>query len=236
MSSSLKLDWCSAEAARFACLNWHYSKSVPVPPQNYIGVWEEGKYIGCVIYSRGACNHLGDSFDLSALQVCELTRVALSKHKASVTKIIAISLKMLKKRNEGIRLCVSYADENHNHKGGIYQGGNWVYVGMMKGGDRFIAPDGKEYHSRMVKESGSTKNFGENRPCWKPSECKRIKSKGKHKYLMPLDDEMRKQIEPLRKPYPQKPCAGSETVTRLPIQGGEGSSILTPALSEEHHG
>jgi RNA processing factor Prp31 len=28
---------------------------------------------------------------------------------------------------------------------------------------------------------------------------------GKHRYLMPLDDEMRKRIEPLRKPYPKRP-------------------------------
>jgi hypothetical protein len=25
----LKLDWCSHEAAKYACENWHYSKCVP---------------------------------------------------------------------------------------------------------------------------------------------------------------------------------------------------------------
>lgn len=28
-------------------------------------------------------------------------------------------------------------------------------------------------------------------------------TKGKRKYLMPMDKKMRKQIEPLRKPYPK---------------------------------
>lgn len=232
MSSSLKLDWCSHEAAKFACLNWHYSKTVPMPPQNYIGVWENGVYIGCLVFSRGACLHLGDTYNLLQVEICELTRVALKKHEFPVSRMISIALKMLKARNPGLRMCVSYADENHDHKGGIYQAGNWIYVGMAKGGDRYLAPDGKEYHSRMVKESGTVRQFGKETKVWKKSECKVLAGLGKHKYLMPLDAEMRKQIEPLRKPYPKKPCAGSETVTRCPIQGREGGSIPTPALSE----
>jgi len=32
----------------------------------------------------------------------------------------------------------------------------------------------------------------------------KIKGSSKIRYLMPLDDEMRKQIEPLRKPYPKR--------------------------------
>ena len=232
----LKLDWCSHEAAKFACEHWHYSRTLPMPPQVYIGVWEDGKYIGCVIYSRGACLHLGDTYGLSKTQVCELTRVALNKHKTSVSRIIAISIKMLKAKEPLLKLCVSYADENNNHKGGIYQAGNWVYVGMSKGGDRYLAPDGKEYHSRMVKESGTVKQFGKETKVWKKSECKVIKSQGKHKYLMPLDNDMKKEVELLRKPYPKKTCAGSETVTRQPIQAGEGGSIPTPALSEASNG
>ena len=30
----------------------------------------------------------------------------------------------------------------------------------------------------------------------------------KHRYLMPLDDAMRAQIEPLRKPYPKRETCG----------------------------
>ena len=32
-----------------------------------------------------------------------------------------------------------------------------------------------------------------------------VKVEPKYKYFMPLDDEIRKQIEPLRKPYPRRP-------------------------------
>ena len=59
MSSSpnkpvLKLDWCSHEAARWAVEHWHYSKSMPTPPVVKIGVWEDERFIGVVLFSRGA--------------------------------------------------------------------------------------------------------------------------------------------------------------------------------------
>ena len=37
---------------------------------------------------------------------------------------------------------------------------------------------------------------------WK--NAKRVMDMGKHKYLMPLDRKMRKQIAPLARPYPKK--------------------------------
>ena len=52
MKNDLKLDWCDIKAARFACMNWHYSKSVPVGKLVKVGVWENKKYIGCVLFGR----------------------------------------------------------------------------------------------------------------------------------------------------------------------------------------
>ena len=52
----------------------------------------------------------------------------------------------------------------------------------------------------------------------------------KHKYLMPLDDEMRKQIEPLRKPYPKRVrSVDSDTAT---VQVAEGGANPTRTLDE----
>jgi hypothetical protein len=53
----------------------------------------------------------------------------------------------------------------------------------------------------------------------------------KHKYLMPLDEDMRRQIEPLRKPYPKR--AGSAGSGTSPDQGGRGGATPTPALSDQ---
>jgi hypothetical protein len=44
---------------------------------------------------------------------------------------------------------------------------------------------------------------------------------GKHRYLMPLDDAMREQIEPLRQPYPKRVrSADSGTSGDQPEGGG----------------
>lgn len=233
MSSELRLDWCSHEAARFACENWHYSKTMPVPPIVAIGVWEDSKYIGCVLFSRGASPDLLRPYGLKNTEGCELTRIALSKHKTPVSRIIRIALKLLSDKDKGLRLVVSFADPNHDHHGGIYQAGNWIFSGDSSPSKSYIDKGGKRWHTRQVSITGQRIQYGQVREVPKPSDCVAITEIGKHRYLMPLDDEMRRKIEPLRKPYPKKPCAGSETVTRPPIQAGEGGSIPTPALIDK---
>ena len=207
--TELRLDWCDVKAARYAVEHWHYSKSMPVPPQIFIGVWELQKYIGCVIFSRGANANLGTTYGLEQIEVCELTRVALNTHITPVSKILSLAIKMLRKKEIGLRLIVSYADVNHEHLGIIYQATNWVYVGCQRGGDMFMDTVGKLWHSRQVSANGVRKQFGQLRRVPKPDDCERIVSMGKHKYLMPLDDAMRKQIVPLAKPYPKRETCGT---------------------------
>ena len=47
---TLKLDYASYEATKYACVNFHYSKTVPAGKLIKIGVWEHGKFIGVVLY------------------------------------------------------------------------------------------------------------------------------------------------------------------------------------------
>jgi hypothetical protein len=54
----LQLDWCDHAAAKYAVEHWHYSRSLPTPPIVRCGVWEGGRFIGCVLFSRGASSHL----------------------------------------------------------------------------------------------------------------------------------------------------------------------------------
>ena len=53
-------------------------------------------------------------------------------------------------------------------------------------------------------------------------------TKGKHRYLMPLNNAMRKQIEPLRKPYPKRGI--SKDGVAACNQQVEGGSIPTMPL------
>jgi hypothetical protein len=200
---SLKIDWASHEAAKFACENWHYSKSTPVPPLVKIGVWEDGKFIGVVIFSRGASSNLLTPYGLKTNEGCELTRIALNKHKSTVSKIVKVALIFLKKNSPDLRLVVSFADPQYGHHGGVYQAGNWIYCGNTAAGAEYWH-NGKRLHSRQVSEKGWNIQQGQKRKTVKPSECVIVKTNGKYRYLMPLDKKMKDKILALSKPYPKR--------------------------------
>lgn len=196
--SVLKIDWATHEAARFACENWHYSKCIPKSKLIKVGVWEDGKYIGAVIYGHGATASLGAQYGLTMQQCCELTRVALTKHLSPVSRILSLSLMFLKKKCCGLRLVVSFADQTQGHHGGIYQATNWIYSGETSEAEFYRDPKGKLWHPRRA-----SKTFNVQKKLVTKDWTVEIQ-RGKHRYLMPLDDDMRKQIMPLAKPYPKR--------------------------------
>jgi hypothetical protein len=217
----LKLDWCSHEAAKYACEHWHYSKTIPANKSNYIGVWENKTFIGAIIFGLGASPSLGTKYGLGIFEVCELTRVALNKHITPVTKLISIALKFVKLQNPKTRLVVSFADTFHGHHGGIYQGGNWIYTGETSPSEMLKLANGDLVDPRRYNGHGHNAK----KPI--PAGTVTIKTPGKHRYLMPLDKEIAKQIESLRKPYPKKTRGGSVTVAQPAIQQERGGSIPT---------
>lgn len=189
----LKLDWCSHEAAKWAVEHWHYSRRMPAGRNVYIGVWEDGNFIGVVLFGMGSGNSTnGERYGLkSSHEMAELTRVALTNHGSPVSQIVAIAIRMLRKQSPGIRLIISMADPQHGHIGAIYQAGNWIYTGETKA-DVMYFSGGKWVHHRTATSRGSAKGL--------PSKP----LPPKYRYLMPLDDAMRAQIAPLAKPYPKR--------------------------------
>lgn len=208
---TLRLDWCTFDAAKYACRHWHYSGTVPAGKMTRIGVWEDARFIGCILFSRGATPHIGSPYGLTQYEVCELTRVALSKHKAPVSQMLAVAIRMLRKLSPSLRLIVSYADVDQNHAGGIYKATNWVYTGLQNANTRgaFIVR-GKKIHPRTIGALGGRQSVEWIKSNIDPN-AKEFITAGKHKYLMPLDDAMRAFIEPLRQPYPKllQSCAQS---------------------------
>jgi hypothetical protein len=170
---------------------------------------------------------------LGATEIAELTRVALAPHKAPVSKIVAIAVKMLSKHCPGVRLLISFADSNEGHHGGIYQAGNWLYCGLTSSSNKFIDRQGNVWHPRQVSVDGYKIQYGEVRKVQKIADCTKVPQLPKHRYLYPLDDDIRKQVEPLRKPYPKRqPRAGSETIDTPTVQVGKGGEAPTPALQD----
>jgi hypothetical protein len=211
---NLRLDWCSYDAAKYACEHWHYSGTIPTGKCNYVGVWEDGEFIGAIIFGLGASASLCKPYGLGVFEVCELVRVALRKHQTPVTRMIAIAIKMLRKKNPGLLLCVSFADPYHGHAGGIYKGGNWIYSGTSSPCTMYRLPDGTMAHERRF--SG----VGWNAKKIPPIGTVKVKVPGKHRYLMPLDSAICEQVESLRKPFPQH-CAAITGVATTPVLAPE---------------
>jgi len=199
--ANLRIDWATHEAAKYACENWHYSKCLPVGKLVKVGAWEDGKFIGVVLFGRGATPNLGKPYGLGQDECVELVRIALTKHQNSVSRIASLAMKFLRKSNSNLRLIVSFADQSQGHHGGIYQAGNWVYNGN---GDsaKFYMIKGKLTHPRSIGAKGLVQNIHGARQI--DPNATVVDVPGKHRYLMPLDEDMRQRIMPLAKPYPKR--------------------------------
>lgn len=238
---TLRLDWCSHEAAKYACEKWHYSGCVPNQKTVKVGVWENDRFVGCVLFGNGANNHLGKPYGLKDTEVCELVRVALTQHATPVSRIVRIALSFLKRACPKIRLVVSFADPEQGHVGGIYQAGGWVFAGVTTVADEYLV-NGTRMHGRALRSTRSTHKLG-NLPAQNVMEwarvvldphIKRIAGSSKYRYLMPLDDAMRAQIALLAKPYPKRqPTRAEGVASDTPsFHDGEGGAVPTSALPE----
>jgi hypothetical protein len=192
-----------------------------------LGVWEDGTFIGAIVFAWGANRHLAGEYKLKMTECAELCRIALDKHITPVSRIISIAVKMLKRQMPGIRLLVSYADLNQGHQGKIYQASNWLFVGMT-GYEAGITLNGKLTHRRTINSKYGTSDIQWLRKCIDPSAT-RYEGKPKFKYLLPLDNEMSDRIKSLSKPYPHI-CATSETSDTPGVHPGKGRAARTVAL------
>jgi hypothetical protein len=158
----MRLELASLEAIKYACLNFHYAKAVPVSAVGLAVFNDKNEWCGCITYGRGANNHLAQSFNMSQGEVVELTRMALNGKQESTSKALALSLKIIRKYIPTAKLIVSYADfTNQNHIGTIYKATNWLYLGKRtsKGASYYII-NGKKMHGRSVRAKwGSEKNI-----------------------------------------------------------------------------
>jgi hypothetical protein len=227
---SLRIDWATSKAAKYACENWHYTGYLPSASCR-IGVWEDGTFKGVVLFGIGAANATrGEKYGLKRKgEVAELVRIALRDHVAPVSRIVAIALKMMKNVNPGVRMVVSFADPVQGHHGGVYQAGNWTYAGKSAP-DRAVIVRGKQMHARILHQNGWKNDTAWLRANVHPT-AELVKTPGKHRYLMPLDAEMRERIAPLAKPYPKRPKQATSGVQ--PDSGGATPTRTLQDTAEE---
>lgn len=223
---NLRLDWATHKAAKYAVLNWHYSGKMPSGKSVKIGVWENGKFIGVVMFGLGAGHATrGERYGLRKThEVAELTRIALTKHVTPVSKIIAIAIKLFTKRCPGIRLIISFADMmDQGHHGGVYQASNWIYAGTFSGCGGFVI-HGKVMHNRSVYSKGWKQMLP-----WLQAniDCNaKIQKTVKHRYLFPMDEEVRKRVKDFALPYPKR-AESSDSAARADQVREDGASPIS---------
>ena len=227
-AQGLELAYCSHDAAKHAVMRWHYSRKMPKCKLVKIGVWEDGRFVGAVIYGVGANRHLASPFGLESTEVCELVRVALAPGRRHPTsQVVAISLKLLRRQSPGLKLVVSFADAGQGHVGTIYQAGGWLYLGTSE--QSYLRIRGRIVHPRTVYDRYGR---GGQSIAWLRRNvdpiAERVEMKPKHRYAMPLTKTLRRQLEPQALPYPKR--GRSETSDTPGFQPGEGGATPTRPL------
>lgn len=182
----LVVEWCKYGDAEHAVMNWHYSRRMPRGRLYKFCAYENGLFVGAVIYGNPVSFNTGKRFGLTHRSVLELVRVALTSHKSPVSQIVAQSVKMLRRENPQLELLVSYADPEQNHNGTIYQAMNWIYDGITNG-EYLYEIDGQQLHGRTLSHRYGTRSGYDEVKVWKP---------GKHRYYLPLTRQLKRLIKP----------------------------------------
>lgn len=190
----MRLEIASFKAIKYACINFHYAKTVPVNTFGYSVFNSENEWCGVVLYGTGASPKIGKLYNLQQGQVLEFVRMALNgKQNVPVSKIMSLSLKLLKKKVPLCKLIVSYADQEQGHYGTIYQASNYYYLGEVKSPPII---EGKHNKSMGGNIGAARKLLGR--------EPKVFFPKPKHKYIYPIDKTLVPLCISLSKPYPKK--------------------------------
>ncbi len=232
---TLNVAFCTLDAARFAVKAWHYSRSMPAGRLVLIGAWEGGAFIGAVVFGRGASSHIHSPFGLQQSAVCELCRVALAPHTTPTSRIVAAAVRLLQQQSPQLRLIVSYADPEHGHVGTLYQAMNWFYLGQTNA-ESLIVVNGKPTHPRTVASRYGTRSIA-----WLKAhvaaDASHARTLPKHRYVLPLDRAMRRQLQTRRQPNP-KSCeqsVESGTPRSLPFgRDGASTSARLPGRGAAH--
>tara|TARA_R100001224_G_C3995211_1_gene140677 strand:- start:205 stop:789 length:585 start_codon:yes stop_codon:yes gene_type:complete len=189
----MRLEKASYKAVKYACLKFHYAKTVPIINISYSVFNGKNQWCGVICFGNGANYNLGKKYELVSGQFLELTRVALNGLQESTSKCVSLSIKMIKKNKPLVNLLISYADKGQNHIGVIYQATNWIYVDETESSGIEVFYKGKWRHDRI--QSNIKKEI------W--CRLEKRKKSGKYKYLYPLNKNIRKKVIKYKKDYPK---------------------------------
>lgn len=210
----MRVDFCSQAAMTFAVgAWWHHDgrHTLPKSRLNRFGVWEDGEFVGVIVFGCGANKDLFAPYGLDQFQGAELLRIALRENRvSSVSAVIGASVRLLHKYSPGLRLLVSFANPDDRHIGVVYQASNWIHDGMSNPTPEFIV-HGELIHCRAAYKMREAHPMGgvvtKNMVDWlrmfiDPAAITNL-CVSKYRYVYPLDRAMRRQLLPLARPFPK---------------------------------
>ena len=184
------------------CHRWHYTNTGGNMTWNY-GLWDGVTLVGVVSYNlptMPACSaYFGqDKWDW----VVHMGRLVCAEHapRNVESRLIAASLKLLKRERPVARAVVSYAAVIQNHVGYVYQATNALYCGMTQAGKYYIDDKGQRRAPKQGKNVSIPKALSRG---WTVHY-----EPGKHRYVYLIGDKReRKEARSLLKfpvlPYPK---------------------------------
>lgn len=205
----MRLELASSKAVKFACMQFHYAKAIPVVRLAYSVFNKAGEWCGVITFGGGAGANMGKPYKLNQGQYLELTRMALNGKQESTSKAMSIAIRLIKKNYPQIQLLISYADKGQNHYGTIYQATNWYFVDESESSGEEVFYKGRWCHNRMSSQV-SAEYY---------KSLKKRKKPGKRKYLYPLNTNMKNLCESIKKPYPKKLSGEMESNLSFNLDG-----------------
>lgn len=204
----ITLKRATPEAVRYACLNFHYAKSVPSAKYAYNVYNAENEWCGVIIFGGGATPNIASAMKAAKGEVVELVRVALNGKQEYTSKCVAEAIKRLHKDAPQIKIIVSYADPEQGHVGTIYQATNWIYIGTTEEFSHSNKAQGylihgKRMHPKTVYSKGWLQRIEWLRENIDPN-AEEIHMEPKRKYIFVFDKRLRKQWQAKALPYPKK--------------------------------
>ena len=209
----MKIARIESKRAMAMVMDHHYSQR-KVGSRCSFGLFENGDFVGCCVYSipasytlcKGVC---GEAFKSYVLELSRLVITTESKNAASF--LIGRSLREL-----GNAIVVSYADCNEHvgHVGYVYQATNWIYTGQGNAEPMWIDPQSGDIVSFTRRHiDNKAKKLGLH---W--SELQKVPQKGKHRYVAIVGDRRFKRAARSLLNYPVLPYPKGPTV-RHQVQG-----------------
>tara|TARA_Y100001963_G_scaffold133868_1_gene193922 strand:- start:408 stop:1022 length:615 start_codon:yes stop_codon:yes gene_type:complete len=190
----MRLERASSKAIKFACIKFHYAKSIPITEIAYSVFNKKNEWCGVICFGQGANANLGKKYGVISGQFLELTRMALNGKQESTSKAMAIAIKLIKKHRPLVKILISYADKGQKHYGIIYQATNWYFVEENKSSGIEYFYKGKWVHSRVPNTLPKNKR----------DKLKKRKKTGKYKYIYPINKNLIPMCENNSKTYPKK--------------------------------